>query len=144
MGDDGPAEFSPEKDRLWRALSERELRVAGMEVISQLGLPWKSRGIGRVDFAFDDVSLDHVGALQLALQSFLMPVAIRSRQHERIGIPADMCPYCGLIGNHVDRMACINALRSALAEAQFKAKGVRRSRWERAPAQADAGTETPS
>lgn len=38
------------------------------------------------------------------------------------GIPLTMCRNCGLTGHHANHSECIDALRSALAVAQFRAK----------------------
>jgi hypothetical protein len=66
-----------------------------------------------------------------------------ARNHSRLsppensdGIPATMCRHCGLDGQHGDRDACISALRSELALAQFRIKGSGRSR---SAARTDAG-----
>lgn len=41
-------------------------------------------------------------------------------------IPERMCPNCGLQGHHAKLMECIDALRSELAVAQFRARQKRR------------------
>ncbi len=43
-------------------------------------------------------------------------------------VPAGLCRRCGLIGGHSGWRACIDALRSELAEIQFKLARARRGR----------------
>jgi len=46
------------------------------------------------------------------------------------GILPGRCPYCGMEGEHPDREACIDALRSELGSLEFRLDAARRRQQE--------------